>query len=95
MMQQVQADTEKSVIIKAPDVMDLYDTYLEPYQQAFEYSTQQSATNPTAPTTPPPAHKPTQEDRLDEPAGGDGGVTSVDDPTDFAQQVTKELAGEF
>ena len=95
MMQQVQADTEKGVIIKAPDVMDLYDTYLEPYQKAYEFSTQQSATNQTAPTTPPPAPKPTQDDRLDESAGGDGGVTPVDDPTDFAQQVTKELAGEF
>ena len=95
MMQQVQADTEKGVIIKAPDVMDLYDTYLEPYQQAFEFSTSQPATNPTAPTTPPPAPKPTQDDRLDESAGGDGGVTPVDDPTNFAQQVTKELEGEF
>lgn len=95
MMQQVQADVEKGVILKAPDVMDLYDTYLEPYQQAFEFSTQQSATNPTTPVTPPPAPKPTQDDRLDESAGGDGGATPVDDPTDFAQQVTKELAGEF
>lgn len=95
MMQQVQADTEKGVIIKAPDVMDLYDTYLEPYQKAFEFSTSQSATNPTAPVTPPPAPKPTQDDRLDEGAGGNGGVTPVNDPTDFAQQVTKELAGEF
>lgn len=91
MMQQVQADTEKGVILKAPDVIDLYDTYLEPYQKAYEFSTQQSATN----QTPPPAPKPTQDDRLDEGEGGDGGVTPVDDPTDFAQQVTKELAGEF
>lgn len=95
MMQQVQADTEKGVIIKAPDVIDLYDTYLEPYQRAYEFSTQQSAANPPAPATPPPAPKPTQDDRLDEGAGGNGGVTPVDDPTDFAQQVTKELAGEF
>ena len=91
MMQQVQADTEKGVILKAPDVIDLYDTYLEPYQKAYEFSTQQSATNPT----PPPVPKPTQDDRLDEGEGGDGGVTPVDDPTNFAQQVIKELAGEF
>lgn len=91
MMQQVQADVEKGVIIKAPDVMDLYDTYLEPYAKAFEFS-QQNPTPPAAdPATPPAPATPTINDRLDE--GSDGGESPVDDPTNFAQQVTKELAG--
>jgi hypothetical protein len=54
------------------------------------------ATNPVppAPGTPgapatPPAPTPGVDDRLDE--GGDGGASPVDDPNDFAQQVTKEL----
>lgn len=89
LMKQVKADTEKGVILSAPDVMEHYDDYLEPYQQAFEYSTQQPATNPTPSTTPEPP-KPTAEDRMDE--SGDGGVTAPDDPNDFAQQVNKELA---
>jgi hypothetical protein len=90
MMKQVKADTEKNVILSAPDVMDLYDTFLEPYRLAYEHSQQQPATNPnTPPNTPPPA-TPGAEDRLDE--GGDGGSTPPDDPNDFAQQVSKELA---
>lgn len=89
MMKQVKVDEKRGVILSAPDVMDLYDTYLEPYQQAYEFSTKQSATNPVAPTTPEPP-KPSAEDRMDE--GGDGGQSPVNDPHDFAQQVTKELA---
>lgn len=92
MMKQVNIDQEKGVILQAPDVLDLYDTYLEPYQQAYELATQQPATNPTpAPTPATPPAKPGQADRLDE--NGDGGAnTEVDDPNDFAQQVAKELA---
>lgn len=91
LMKQVKADTDKGVILAAPDVMDLYDTYLEPYQQAYEYSTKQPATNPPAASATPPAPAaPGAEDRLDE--GGDGGQSAPDDPNDFAQQVTKELA---
>lgn len=90
MMKQVNYDEKKDLITKAPDVMDLYDTYLEPYQQAYEFSTQQPATNPVTPPAPAPA-TPGINDRLDE--GGDGGAnTEVDDPNDFAQQVSKELA---
>jgi hypothetical protein len=89
LMRQVKADTEKGVILSAPDVMDLYDTYLEPYQKAYEFSQGQPATNPNPPAPEPP--KPSAEDRLDE--GGDGGSSSdVDDPNDFAQQVSKELS---
>jgi hypothetical protein len=97
LMTLVEADEKKGVITKAPDVMDHYDFYLEPYQKAFEYANGQSATNPVptpaAPAAPtaPVAPKPGQNDRLDE--GGDGGATPPDDPNDFAQQVTKELAG--
>lgn len=95
MMKQVQADVEKGVIIKAPDVMDLYDTYLEPYWKAFEFAQQNpTPATPTAdPATPPTPATPTIDDRLDE--GGDGGESPVNDPTNFAQQVTKELAGGF
>ena len=89
MMKQVKVDQAKGVILQAPDVMDLYDTYLEPYQQAYEFSQGQSATNPT-PSATPAQPKPTAEDRMD--ISGDGGQSPVDDPTDFAQQVTKELA---
>lgn len=89
MMKQVKVDKERNVILSAPDVIDLYDTYLEPYQQAFEYSTNKPATAPT-PNPNEPA-KPTAEDRMDE--NGDGtGASEVDDPNDFAQQVKKELA---
>lgn len=93
MMKQVSYDEKKDLITKAPDVLDLYDTYLEPYQQAYEFSTKQSATNPIPPATPaaPAPATPGINDRLDE--GGDGGAnTEVDDPNDFAQQVNKELA---
>lgn len=89
MMKQVKVDEKRGVILSAPDVMDLYDTYLEPYQRAFEFANNQPATNPTAPNTPPQP-KPTAEDRMD--ISGDGGPAPVDDPNDFAQQVTKELA---
>jgi hypothetical protein len=94
LMQGVKADEKKGVILSAPDVMDHYDFYLEPYQKAFEFSKGQSATNPVpAPgaAETPPAPKPSAEDRMDE--GGDGSPSKVDDPNDFAQQVKKELAG--
>ena len=89
LMKQTKVDQEKGVVLSAPDVMDLYDTYLEPYQLAFEHQTQQPATNSTTPPAPAPP-QPGAEDRLDE--GGDGGQSPVDDPNDFAQQVSKELA---
>lgn len=93
MMKQTKVDKEKGVILAAPDVLDLYDTYLEPYQLAYEHSTKQPATNatpaPAAPATPAPG----LEDRLDDT--GDGGTSPVDDPNDFAQQVKKELAKGF
>lgn len=88
MMKQVKIDEKRGVILSAPDVMDLYDTYLEPYQRAYEYANNQPATNPTPNPNEPP--KPTAEDRMD--ISGDGGPAPVDDPNDFAQQVTKELA---
>lgn len=87
----VKADEAKGVILSAPDMMEFYDTVLEPYRLAVEYRTQNPGTNPTnpaAPATPPAA--PGADDRLDE--GGDGGTSPVDDPNDFAQQVSKELA---
>lgn len=88
LMKQVKVDKDKGVILSAPDVMEYYDFYLEPYQKAFEFSTNQPA---TAPVTPPAGEppKPGAEDRMDE--GGDAGVTPTNDPNDFAQQVTKEL----
>lgn len=90
LMQQVKADTEKGVILSAPDVLDHYDFYLEPYQKAFEFANGQSATNPPPANPEPPPAKPGAGDRLDE--NGDGGGSPVDDPNDFAQQVSKELA---
>lgn len=92
MMKQVKADEKKNVILSAPDVIELYDTYLEPYQQAYEFAKGTPATVPTAPTTPEPP-KPGAEDRMDE--AGDGGSSAPDDPNDFAQQVNKELAKEI
>ena len=96
LMKQVKADEKKGVILSAPDVTEFYDDLLEPYQQAYEFSTKQSATNPTPPAKGTPAAPevpvtPGQGDRMDE--GGDGGATTdVDDPNDFAQQVAKELS---
>lgn len=94
LMEQVEIDSKKGVILKAPDVMDHYDFYLEPYQQEFERSNGTPATNPVPPQTPPPAAPPAKpgiNDRLDET--GDGGHTNeIDDPNDFAQQTRKELA---
>jgi hypothetical protein len=90
LMQQVKTDEKRGVILSAPDVMDHYDFYLEPYQKAYEYSTQQPGTNPVNPAPAAPPVTPGAEDRLDE--RGDGGASEVDDPNDFAQQVTKELA---
>lgn len=90
LMKQTKVDKDKGVVLSAPDVLDLYDTYLEPYQLAFEHSTGQPSTNPTTPPAPAPTPTPGADDRLDE--GGDGGQSPVDDPNDFAQQVTKELA---
>lgn len=93
LMKQVKVDDAKGVVLASPDVMEHYDDYLEPYQQAFEFSTNKPATNPVAPEVPAPAPeppKPSAEDRMD--ISGDGGQAPVDDPNDFAQQVTKELA---
>lgn len=89
LMKQVQVDKEKNVILASPDVMEHYDDYLEPYQQAYEHKNDTPATNPVNPEKEEPA-KPSKEDRMD--VGGDGGTTPVDDPNDFAQQVKKELA---
>lgn len=88
----VKADVDKGVVLSAPDMREFYDTVLEPYRLAFEYQSGQPGTAPTAPATPPPA-APGADDRLDE--GGDGGTTVPDDPNDFAQQVSKELAKEI
>lgn len=87
----VKADEAKGVILSAPDMMEFYDTVLDPYRLAVEYATKNPGTNPTPPANPetPPA-KPGADDRLDDT--GDGGASEVDDPNDFAQQVKKELA---
>jgi hypothetical protein len=87
LMKQVKYDEKKGVVLSAPDVLEHYDDYLEPYQQAFEFANNKPATNPTPAPEPP---KPGIDDRLDE--GGDGGSTPPNDPNDFAQQVKKELA---
>ena len=79
--------------------MEFYDDYLEPYQQAYEFSTKQSATNPVTPPADPaaPVAPPTPglNDRLDENGDGGSGAGEVDNPNDFAQQVKKELAKPF
>jgi hypothetical protein len=90
LMKQVKVDKDKGVILSAPDVMEFYGDWLEPYQQAYEFGKQQPATNPTP--APEPA-KPTADDRMD--VAGDGGPAPVNDPNNFAQQVTKELAKGF
>jgi hypothetical protein len=46
LMKQVKVDKEKGVILSAPDVMEHYDFYLEPYQKAFEFANNTPATNP-------------------------------------------------
>lgn len=90
MMKQVKADPAKNAILEAPDVIELYDTYLEPYQQAFEFAQQKPATNPTpAPAAPAEPPKPTLDDRMD--ITGDGGSSAPKDPNDFAGAVVDEL----
>lgn len=96
MMKQVKTDDKKGVILSAPDVTELYDDYLEPYQLAYEHAKKEPATNPPAaagdkPADPAKPAAPGQADRMDEAADG-GATTEVDDPNDFAQQVAKELA---
>lgn len=92
----IKSDDKKGVILSAPDMRDFYDTVLEPYRLAYEYSQKQSGTQPTAAEIAAGKDKeevvtPGAEDRLDE--GGDGGAGGdSDDPNDFAQQVKKELA---
>ena len=90
LMKLVKADDKKGVILTAPDVLEFYDDALEPYQLAYEHATKQSATNNTPEPKKDEPAKPGAEDRLEE--AGDGGVTPPDDPNDFAQQVSKELA---
>lgn len=87
LMEQVKVDKEKGVILSSPDVVQFYDDYLEPYKERFEEVTNQSATAAAPPPPTPP--KPTADDRLDE--HGDGGLSPVNDPNDFAQQTKKEL----
>lgn len=89
----VKADEAKGVVLSAPDMREFYDIVLEPYRLAVEYQTGQPATAPVASDTPPAPPTPGADDRLDE--GGDGGTTAPDDPNDFAQQVSKELAKEI
>lgn len=86
----IKADEAKNVILSAPDMAQFYDTMLEPYRLAFEHGKQQPATNPTPEPEKPEPAKPTAEDRMD--VGGDGAPSEVNDPNDFAQQVTKELS---
>jgi hypothetical protein len=88
LMKQVKVDEKKNVILSAPDVLEHYDDYLEPYRLAFEFSSKEPATAPVADPVAPVA--PTASDRMDET--GDGGITAPDDPNDFAQQVSKELS---
>lgn len=89
LMKQVEIDSQKGIILKAPDVMEFYDDQLEYPMMAFEQSQGKPATSPVTPVQAPPA-QPGMDDRLDE--GGDGGVSPVDDPNDFAQQVNKALS---
>lgn len=87
----IEVDEAKGAVISAPDMREFYDTVLEPYRMAFEYSEDKSATQSTE-----EAVKPGAEDRLDEDGdGGDGGASEANDPSDFAQQVKKELAKGF
>jgi len=93
LMRQTKLDEAKGVVLQAPDVMELYDDYLEPYKLAYEFATKQPATSPVTPpaaATPLTPATPGASDRMDE--SGDGGIVEeVDDPNDFAQQVTKAL----
>ena len=91
----VNIDQNTKAVLSAPlDIVEYYDTVLEPYRMAFETS-QAAAQAPAAPqATPPPATappKPNKDDRLDE--HGDGGISTddTDDPNDFEAQLKKEF----
>ena len=93
LMKQVKIDKEKGVVLNAPDVTEHYDDYLEPYQLAYEHSNGTPATNPVVAPPAPVVPVPGAEDRMD--VSGDAGPAPVNDPNDFAQQVTKALAEEI
>lgn len=79
---------DKGVILSAPDMQKFYNTFLQPYRMAFELGEQKPATQ--APPAAPEPPKPGAEDRMD--ISGDATPTPPNDPNDFAQQVSKELA---
>lgn len=91
-MKTVKMDSEKDLILSAPDIEEYYADVMEPYVMAFSYQPQPAAApgTPAAPAsapaggTPPaiPESKQTVADRMDVSGDGGGGGDSTADPND-------------
>lgn len=104
-MKQVKLDSEKDIVLSAPDIEEFYDLFMEPYVLAYsnlkaqEQAQGQASGANQAPTSPQagspqiPDAKPSINDRLDE--SGDVGVGGNDDadPNDPDSSLNK-LFGE-
>lgn len=97
-MKQVKLDSEKDLVLSAPDVDEFYDLFMEPYVLAYG---NMQAQQPPAPTSAPqgepdkpqiPDAKPSVEDRLDE--SGDVGSGGRETDPNNADESLKELFGE-
>lgn len=99
-MKNVKMDSEKDLIISAPDIEDFYRDFMEPYVLAFGHEDRQKPATSAAPAAPGdpakptiPDNKQTPEDRMD--VGGDGGSSGSDeadpnDPEDSLNHLFKE-----
>lgn len=104
-MKQVKLDSEKDLVLSAPDIEDFYDLFMEPYVLAYSNMQAQQGTqgqasganqapaSPQADSPQIPDAKPSINDRLDE--SGDVGVGGNDDadPNDPDSSLNK-LFGE-
>lgn len=82
-MKTVKMDSEKDLILSAPDIEEYYEAVMEPYVLAHQFSQKQTPPSSPPPVGIPDAPKQSAEDRMD--VSGDGGVekqVNKDDPDD-------------
>lgn len=92
-MKQVKIDSQKDLILSAPDIEDFYDFAMEPYVLAYgNMQTQQSSPAPKDGPAKIPDSKPSIKDRLDE--SGDMSSTGREADPNNADESLKELFGE-
>lgn len=104
-MKQVKLDSEKDLVLSAPDIEEFYDLFMEPYVLAYSNmqaqqgaqgqasGANQAPASPQADSPQIPDAKPSINDRLDE--SGDVGISGNDDadPNDPDSSLNK-LFGE-